>query len=44
MMLKNTHDRWGGVSQLLHWIVVVLILTMAYLGLTMGDLPNGLDK
>ena len=44
MLLKNTHDRWGGVSQWLHWAVAVLILTMAYLGLTMGDLPNGADK
>jgi cytochrome b561 len=44
MMFKNTVDRWGGISQLLHWTVVVLILTMAYLGLTMGDLPNGPDK
>lgn len=44
MTLKNTPDRWGGISQLLHWLVVVLILTMAYLGLTMGDLPNGPDK
>ncbi len=44
MTLKNTPDRWGGISQLLHWLVVVLILTMAYLGLTMDDLPNGPDK
>lgn len=44
MMLKNRSDRWGGVSQLLHWLVAALILTMAYLGLTMGDLPNGPDK
>lgn len=44
MSLKNTRERWGTISQLLHWIMVVLILTMAYLGLTMGDLPNGLDK
>lgn len=44
MSLKNTHDRWGGVSQSLHWIVVVLILIMAWLGLTMSDLPNGPDK
>jgi len=43
-MFKNTVDRWGGISQLLHWTVVALILTMAYLGLTMGDLPNGPDK
>jgi cytochrome b561 len=44
MTLKNTIDRWGGISQLLHWAVAALILVMAYLGLTMGDLPNGPDK
>lgn len=44
MSLKNTPDRWGAVSQSLHWIIVALILFMAYLGLTMGDLPNGPDK
>ncbi len=37
-------DRWGPVSQLLHWAIVVLILVMAYLGLTMTDLPNGPHK
>lgn len=44
MSLKNTVDRWGGISQLLHWTIVILILVMAYLGLTMGDLPNGPGK
>ncbi len=34
------HDRWGVISQSLHWLIVVLILVMAYLGLTMTDLPN----
>ena len=28
------------VSQAFHWLVVVLVLVMAYLGLTMTDLPN----
>ena len=37
-------DRWGPVSQLLHWTIVVLIVVMAVLGLTMTDLPNGPDK
>jgi cytochrome b561 len=37
-------DRWGPVSQLLHWTIVVLIVWMAYLGLTMTDLPNGPAK
>ena len=33
-------ERWGPVSQSLHWLIVVLILAMAALGLTMTDLPN----
>jgi cytochrome b561 len=44
MSLKNTPERWGGVSQSLHWIIAALILAMAWIGLTMGDLPNGPDK
>ncbi len=44
MPLKNTHEEWGSVSMALHWLVVVLILAMAWIGLTMGDLPNGPDK
>jgi cytochrome b561 len=39
----NVH-RWGAVSQALHWIVVLLIATMAAIGLTMTDLPNNPDK
>ncbi|WP_368561750.1 cytochrome b [Pseudoxanthomonas sp. UTMC 1351] len=44
MSLKNTAERWGAVSQLFHWIIVVLILVIAYLGLTMTGLPNGPRK
>ena len=44
MPLKNTRDHWGSISKLLHWLVVLLILAMAWIGLTMGDLPNGPDK
>ena len=40
MTLQNSNERWGRVSQLLHWLIVVLIVVMAYLGLTMTDLPN----
>ena len=40
MSLKNPPDRWGVVSQSLHWLIVLLVLVMAYLGLTMTDLPN----
>lgn len=44
MPLKNTHQRWSGISQALHWLIAALILVMAWLGLTMGDMPNGPDK
>ena len=44
MPLKNSASRWGTVSMALHWLVVLLILAMAWIGLRMGDLPNGPDK
>ena len=44
MPMKNTREEWGSVSKALHWLVVALILAMAWLGLTMGDLPNGPSK
>jgi cytochrome b561 len=40
MSLKNTSERWGAVSQTLHWLIVLLILGLAIVGLTMGDLPK----
>jgi len=39
MSLKNI-DRWGGVSQLLHWTIAVLILSIGAVGLVMGELPR----
>ena len=44
MTWKNPVDRWGAVSQAFHWVIVVLIVVMAYLGLTMTDLPNSPHK
>lgn len=40
MSLKNTPDRWGGVSQTLHWLIALLILALGIVGLTMGELPK----
>lgn len=40
MTLRNTADRWGAVSQAFHWLIVVLILGLAIVGLTMGELPR----
>lgn len=40
MTWKNSEDSWGLVSQLLHWLIVLLILMLAIVGLTMGELPK----
>ena len=40
MNLKNTTDRWGPVSQAFHWLIMLLILGLAIVGLTMGELPK----
>ena len=32
MSWKNPPDRWGGVSQLLHWVIVVLLVILASSG------------
>lgn len=44
MALKNSPTQWGSISKLLHWTIVLLIIAMAWIGLTMEDLPNGPDK
>lgn len=44
MTIKNTELRWGAISQLLHWTIVLLIATIAILGLTMTDMANGPSK
>ena len=40
MSLKNTRERWGAVSQSFHWLIVLLILALAVVGLTMDELPR----
>ena len=40
MTSRNAADRWGGVSQLLHWTIAVLILAIGAIGLVMGELPR----
>lgn len=40
MTLKNTAERWGTVSQSLHWLIVLLILAAATFGLVMDELPR----
>lgn len=40
MTLKNTPDRWGAVSQSLHWLIVLLIFGLCVVGLLMDELPR----
>ena len=40
MSLKNSDEHWGAVSQSFHWLIVLLILLLAIVGLTMGELPK----
>jgi cytochrome b561 len=44
MLLRNTAERWGAVSQSLHWLIVLLILAQGSVGLLMGDMRNSPDK
>ena len=44
MTWKNTHERWGPVSQLLHWLIVLLILGQGTVGLLMTEMRNSPDK
>ena len=40
MTLRNTRERWGAVSQSFHWLIVLLILALAIVGLVMDELPR----
>ena len=44
MPKTSPRSDWHALSRALHWLIAALILAMAWLGLTMGDLPNGPDK
>jgi cytochrome b561 len=40
MMLKSGSNHWGGVAKFFHWTIVLLILTQAYVGLSMVNMPR----
>ena len=44
MPLRNSPQRWGWVAQFLHWSIALMIIGLAFVGLTMDDLPNSPDK
>ncbi len=41
MASEAQNDYWGRFSIALHWLTFVLIVGLAVVGLTMGDLPTG---
>jgi cytochrome b561 len=44
MTLRNTTSRWGGVSQFLHWLIVLLIIAQVVLATIADELPLGMKK
>lgn len=42
--LRNTTDRYGALSMLLHWVMALLIIGLLALGLYMTSLPDGDPK
>lgn len=44
MPIKNAADRWGVVSLGIHWLTVILVLCLAFVGLLMDELPNSPTK
>ncbi|HEY6484146.1 MAG TPA: cytochrome b [Steroidobacteraceae bacterium] len=44
MRIRNTTARWGAFAQLLHWLIVLLIITQVILANIALDLPVGVRK
>jgi cytochrome b561 len=44
MPTPSPRTDWSALSKALHWLIAALILAMAWIGLTMGGMPNGPDK
>lgn len=44
MPLRNTPSSYGSIAKLLHWTIVVLIITQVSLGVAADGLPNGIRK
>lgn len=38
--MNNPADRWGPVSQWLHWTIALLVVAIAAIGLLMVEMPN----
>ncbi len=40
MPARNTADRWGWVSQTLHWLIALMILALVVVGFILDELPK----
>ena len=44
MQIRNSTDRYGGVAQFLHWLIVALLIVQVTTALLADDMPDGLAK
>ena len=44
MPIKNHADRWGVVSLSIHWLTVIMVLSLVVVGFLMQELPNSPAK
>lgn len=42
--MQSTRSDWNPLAKLLHWLIALLIVAMAVIGLSMGGMANGPDK
>lgn len=43
-MIKNTFEAYGLIAKLFHWIMALILIGLVILGLTMVELPFGVQK
>lgn len=41
MAIRNNSQTWGSLSIGVHWLTLILILGLAFVGLNMDNMPNG---
>ncbi|MDY0022967.1 cytochrome b, partial [Arenimonas caeni] len=44
MPIRNTTERWGGVSISIHWLTVLMVFALVVVGFVMQELPNSPTK
>ena len=44
MPIRNTTERWGWVSISIHWLTVLMVLSLIVVGLLMQEMANSPTK